>query len=190
MTKFNCLIYVQCTLKEIKEPIPTQLLAKHDVQSNKIEHNVNIKENTHNSIYIDIYNKKIQDVPMIPCFNSKYLCFLKQLKCFSNQLAKQLSIYFQIQIKLSSTSYICMSFKNNINENKPLLYQIPNKIHRNKIIPLVQKITQLEKRFISSHFTFVQIYKLQRYGQYKMHGIVINVPANVDQIQSILSHLP
>jgi hypothetical protein len=33
--------------KKLKEPIPTQqLLAKHDVQSNKIEHNVNTKENT------------------------------------------------------------------------------------------------------------------------------------------------
>jgi len=52
--------YVQCTLKEIKEPILTQqLLAKHDVQSNKMEHNINIQEITHNLIYIDIYNKKI-----------------------------------------------------------------------------------------------------------------------------------
>ncbi len=68
--------YVQCTLKEIKNPILTQqLLAKHDIQSNKVEHNVNIKENTHNSIYIDIYNKKIQDVPIIPCFNCERLCF-------------------------------------------------------------------------------------------------------------------
>jgi len=51
------LSYVQCTLKEIKELISTQqLFAKHDVESNKIEHDVNIKENTHNSIYIVIYN--------------------------------------------------------------------------------------------------------------------------------------
>ncbi len=51
--------YVQWTLEEIKEPIFTQqLFAKHDVQSNKIKHNVNIKENTHNSIYINIYNLK------------------------------------------------------------------------------------------------------------------------------------
>jgi hypothetical protein len=51
------LSYVQCILKEIKKLIPTQLFTKHDVQSNKIEHNVSIKENIHNSIYIDIYNK-------------------------------------------------------------------------------------------------------------------------------------
>jgi hypothetical protein len=43
--------YVQFILKEIKKPIPTkQLLAKHDVQSNKIEQNVDTKENTYNSI--------------------------------------------------------------------------------------------------------------------------------------------
>jgi hypothetical protein len=61
--------YVQCTLEEVKKPILTQqLLAKHDIQSNKIEHNISIKENKHNSIYIDIYNKQIQDVSIIPCF--------------------------------------------------------------------------------------------------------------------------
>jgi hypothetical protein len=67
--------YVQFTLEEIKEPIFTQLLAKHDVQSNKINHNVNIKETTHNSIYINIYNKQIQNVPIIPCFNYERLSF-------------------------------------------------------------------------------------------------------------------
>jgi hypothetical protein len=86
--------YVQCTLKEIKEPIPTQqFLAKHDVQPNKIEHNnVNVKENTHNSIHIDIYNKQIQEVPIVSCFNVERLCFLKQHKCFSNQLSRQFFI--------------------------------------------------------------------------------------------------
>jgi hypothetical protein len=37
---------------------------------------------------------------------------------------------------------------------------------------------------------FVQIYKLYGYGQYKIHGSVINVLANVNQIQSILPCLP
>jgi hypothetical protein len=63
-----------------------------------------ISKNTRNSIYIDNYNKRIKDVHIIPCFSCERLCFLKQLKCFSNQLSKQLSIYFQIQIKLYLTS--------------------------------------------------------------------------------------
>jgi len=52
------------------------------------------------------------------------------------------------------------------------------------------KINTIKRTSISPHFAFAQIYKLQGYGQYKMHGSVINVPANVDQTQSILSHLP
>jgi hypothetical protein len=38
----------------------------------------------------------------------------------------------------------------------------------------------------TSHFAFGQIYKLQRYGQDKMHVSVINVLTNLDKIQSIL----
>jgi hypothetical protein len=73
--------------------------------------------------------------------------------------------------------------------NHPYI-KVPNKISRNKIIPSIQKLTQLKKHFISPCFAFAQIYKLQRYGQYKMHGNVINILANVYQIQSILPHLP
>jgi hypothetical protein len=152
---------------------------EHDVQSNKTEHNIIIKENTHNSIYIDNYNKKIQDVLIIPCFNYERLCFKKQL-----------STYFQIQIELSSTIYICTICLHNINENKPPLYQVPNKVFRNKIIPLVQKLTQLEECLISPHLISAQIYKLQGCEQYKMHGNVTNVSANVDETQLIQPHLP
>jgi ABC-type transporter MlaC component len=62
--------------KKLTNQFP-QLLVEHDDQSNKIKHNANIKENTHNSIYINIYNKKIQDVPIIPCFSCERLYFLK-----------------------------------------------------------------------------------------------------------------
>jgi hypothetical protein len=65
----------------------------------------------------------------------------KQLKCFSNQLSRQFFIYFQIQIKPSLTSYIFTSYLRNISENKPPLYQVPNKISRKKIISSIQKLT-------------------------------------------------
>jgi (p)ppGpp synthase/HD superfamily hydrolase len=74
---------------------------------------------------------------------------------FSNQLSKQLSIYFLIQIEPSSTSYICTSYLHNISENKPPIYQALNYFFGNKIIPLVQKLTQLKERL-----TFAKIYKL------------------------------
>jgi hypothetical protein len=97
---------------------------------------------------------------------------------------------FQIQIKPNSTSYICTSCLHNINETKHPLYEILIIIFRNKIIPFVQKLRQLEECLISSHFAFVQIYKLCRYGQYKMHGSVINVLTNMNQTQLILPRLP
>jgi len=77
---------------------------------------------------------------------------------FSNQLSKKYYTYFQIQIKPSSTSYICKSCLYNINKNKPPLYQVWNKKFKNKIIPLVKKLTQLQERLISPYLTFVQIY--------------------------------
>jgi hypothetical protein len=43
---------------------------------------------------------------------------------------------------------------------------------------------------MSLHFIFAQIYKLQGYKLYKMHGSVINVPINVNQTQSIVQRLP
>jgi hypothetical protein len=97
---------------------------------------------------------------------------------------------FQIQIKLSLTLYICTSCLHNISGNKPPLYQVSNKKFKNKIIPSIHKLTQLEEHFISTCFNFAQIYKLQGYGQYNMHGNVINVFINVSQTQSILSCLP
>ncbi len=70
---------------------------------------------------------------------------------------------------------------------KPLLYEVPNKISENEIIPLIQKLTQLEEIFLLPHLAFVQIYKVYDYGQY---ASVINVPTNVNQTQFILSHVP
>jgi hypothetical protein len=65
---------------------------------------------------------KIQDVSIIPCFNCERSFLKNNLNVFSKQLSKQLLTYFQIQIKPSSTSYICISCLYNISENKPPLY--------------------------------------------------------------------
>ena len=43
---------------------------------------------------------------------------------------------------------------------------------------------------ISPRLAFGQIHKLLNYGQYKLHGSIINVPANINQTQSLLLRLP
>jgi len=44
------------------------------------------------------------------------------------------------------------------------------------------KINTIKRMIISPCLNFVQIYKLQGYEQYKMHGNVINISANLYQI--------
>jgi hypothetical protein len=58
-------------------------------------------------------------------------------------MSKQLLVHSQIQIEINSTRYICTSCLHDINRNKTPSYQVPNKICKNKIIPLIQILTQL-----------------------------------------------
>jgi len=39
---------------------------------------------------------------------------------------------------------------------------------------------------IAPHFTFTQIFWLKGYGQYGMHGNIVNVPTNLNLVQTIL----
>jgi hypothetical protein len=57
-------LQIKCILEEIKQPMHVE----HHVQSNKVKYCVDISAHAHNWTYIDIYNKQIQDVSIIPCF--------------------------------------------------------------------------------------------------------------------------
>jgi hypothetical protein len=76
-----------CNSKENEQPI----LTKHHIQPNKMEHQVKINEHEHKSVYVDIYNKKIQGVPINSCICCEKL-FLKnklnifQINCYNNFL--------------------------------------------------------------------------------------------------------
>jgi hypothetical protein len=69
--------YVECISQDMKQPIHV----KHHVQSNNVKH-VKMNEHTYNSTYIDIYNKCIQNVPIIPCFCCEWLFFKNNLNIY------------------------------------------------------------------------------------------------------------
>ena len=46
--------------------------------------------------------------------------------------------------------------------------------------------TSLEERLVSPHIPFMQIHELPRGGQFKIHGNVVNVPANINLTINIL----
>ncbi len=39
---------------------------------------------------------------------------------------------------------------------------------------------------IAPHLAFTQIFRLKGYGQYGMHGSIVNVPTNLNLVQTIL----
>jgi hypothetical protein len=88
------------------------------------------------------------------------------------------------------TTHIFSNCLNNINKSKRPQYQVPYNISRNKMISSITKLTHLEKCLVYPRLAFAQIYKLHGYGQYKMKGIVINVPTNINQMQLVLPYLP
>jgi hypothetical protein len=49
-------------------------------------------------------------------------------------------------------------------------------IFYNTYIPFIAIFFELEKRLVVPRQAFAQIYQVQGYGQFKMHGSVINVP--------------
>jgi hypothetical protein len=56
-----------------------------------------------------------------------------------------------------------------------------------KFVPILHKI---EEHLIALHLAFAQIFQLKGYGQYEMHGSIVNVPKNLDLVQIILPRLP
>jgi hypothetical protein len=59
--------------------------------------------------------KKSKMFPFFSFFGYDRLCFVNQLKHFSNKLSKKLYENVQIPIKPSSNTYICTSCLYNIN---------------------------------------------------------------------------
>jgi hypothetical protein len=53
----------------------------------------------------------------------------------------------------------------------------------------VSNLHELVERLITPQQAFTQIWQVERYGQFKIHGSIINVPTNVNRTQFILPHM-
>ncbi len=51
---------------------------------------------------------------------------------------------------------------------------------------LLLMLNKIEEHLIAPHLIFTQIFQLQGYEQYGLHGNIVNVPTNVNIIQAIL----
>jgi hypothetical protein len=54
----------------------------------------------------------------------------------------------------------------------------------------VSMLNNIEECLITPCLAFAHIFQLEGYGQYKIHGNVVNVPTNLNLIQNVLLHMP
>ncbi len=67
--------------------------------------------------------------------------------------------------------------------NMTLCEHITNNQSNFKFVPILNKT---EEHIIAPCLAFARIFQLKGYGQYIMHGSIVNVPTNLDLIQIIL----
>jgi hypothetical protein len=110
-----------------------------------------IQKKTHVNQNMLIHISKKFKIPITQCFCCERLFFSKQLKIVTNKLAQKINPFSQIEmINHTITIHICSNCLNNINKGKRRQYQVPYNISRNKMIPLITKLTHLEECLISS----------------------------------------
>jgi hypothetical protein len=82
--------------------------------------------------------------------------------------------------KIEDLIFICNFCRTNFfcgkQLNMTLREHITNNQSKFKFVPILSKI---EEHLITPCFAFAQIFQLKRYGQYGMHGNIVNVSTNV-----------
>jgi hypothetical protein len=53
-------------------------------------------------------------------------------------------------------------------------------------LKFVSIFNKIKEHLIALHLAFTQIFQLKGYGQYGMHGSIVNVPTNINLVQTIL----
>jgi hypothetical protein len=85
---------------------------------------------------------------------------------------------------------ICKSCKNKLDIRKPFDSLLQNHIIINKPnMKYFLMLNKIEECLIASCLGFALIFQLQGYVQYGLHGSIVNVPTNVNIIQTILPRM-
>ncbi len=117
------------------------------------------------------------------------MCFTFQVHLVSKLYFNKLPNHFKNE-KIEDPIFICNSCRKKIDYVKQLNMTLREHITNNqsnfKFVPILNKI---EERLITPCFAFTQIFQLKRFGQYGMHGNIVNFPTNLDLVQIILPWL-
>jgi hypothetical protein len=87
-------------------------------------------------------------------------------------------------VKFNDNVLICNCCQKKFNLKQPLNLMLQVIIKSN--IEFVLMLNKVEKHLIAPQLAFAQMFQLHGYGQYGIHGSIINVPTNLNLIQNVL----
>ena len=142
-------------------------------------------------VFGNIPEKVLKDFDNALTFSCEYICTVCEQMWFKESMhnVERLSklnkkMFAKVDVHIASfdgNRYICTTCLHSINQNK-----IPNLCARNgmiftKLPKELETLTELEERLVASRLPFMQIRGAGPMNQYKIHGNVINVEANVEK---------
>jgi hypothetical protein len=132
------------------------------------------------------YKKDIEDVVKHACYCCKTLCFTFQIHLHSKLYFTKLPNDLKNE-KIEDLIFICNSCQKKIDCGKQLNMNLREHITNSqsnfKFVPILNKI---EECLIAPLFAFIQIFQLKGYGQYGMHGNIVNISTKFNLVQTIL----
>jgi hypothetical protein len=75
--------------------------------------------------------------------------------------------------KFDIGNFVDLLLQNHIITHKPIFF-------------IFMMLYKIEEHLIAPHLTFTQIFQLHGYGQYGVHGNIVNVPMNLNIIHIVL----
>ncbi len=119
------------------------------------------------------------------------------VKCFTFQIHLVFKLCFNklpndfLNEKIEDPIFICNYCQKEIDCGKQLNMILHEHITNNQLnFKFVLILHKFEEHLIALHLAFAQIFQLKGYGQYGMHGSIVNVPTNLDLVQIILPRSP
>ncbi len=169
-----------------------------DVQTQECKLNVLMKNNSTtivdqtrlNNKYVMKYKNNIKDITKHVCYCCQRLYFAHQLFYASYSYIEQFLNPLK-KVIFNDCVLMCKSCCKKMDKKKPLDLMLCDYIVNNKPnMEFALMLNKIKEHLIAPHIVFAQNFQPWGYGQYGMHGRIVNVPTNFNLLQNILPWMP
>ena len=139
---------------------------------------------------IDNFKKDIQDGPTYICTVCNRLLYQSSVKNYKLTDYEAHLNCRTVKISYNGIEYICSSCHKALKAKKVPNLAVVNGLEVDEIPHQIDELNSLEAVFISRRIPFMKILALPRGKQKAVHGCVVNVPIEPEQLVSILPRVP